>query len=241
MQKLIETANACDDTAALVLGDTRPNQPDQSEKVYRIQKPGRPRNPRSQSQSQKFQTQKSSKSTGGGGSLTDHRSVKCWKCGYNGHFAKDCSVAKDKECYRCGKVGHLAAACNTKFTKVPDRKQSDRSRTTNYRGQQKSEKTYTVSAENDCENEYVFSMNSLPSCRVYVANKPVDCLVDSGSSCNVININDAQKLNVKLKPCTKKLYPYGNEKTLNVVGSFETEIVYGDTSVYSNFVVVDHK
>jgi hypothetical protein len=66
-------------------------------------------------------------------------------------------------------------------------------------------------------------------------------LVDSCSDANIINVDDVKKFDVQLKQCGRKLYPYGCDKPLKVVGSFDTEIVYQDTSVYSEFVVVENK
>ena len=163
----------------------------------------------------------------------------CWRCARSGHYAKDCP-SRELRCHRCGNIGHIAPACHTKMNSQPKSDRRDQ-RAPSKKGR-KQDKTYTVSAEteNDSENEYVFSITNLPSCTVYVQKKPVECMVDSCSSCNVMNVKDANKLKVKLKPCNRKLYPYGNSEPLKVVGSFDTEIAYNESSVYTEFVVVDH-
>ena len=75
---------------------------------------------------------------------------------------------------------------------------------------------------------------------MYVEKKPVNCMIDSCSSCNVMNVKDAKKLNVKFKSCNRKLYPYGNSEPLKVVGCFDTQIASKGSSVHAEFVVVDH-
>jgi len=181
---------------------------------------------------------------------------KCWRCTSREHYAKDCP-AREMTCYRCSNVGHLSKACHTqmetektKKSYAPPRKSTGKTPSKKPE-EKKSEKppdvrkkTYAVTEEQfqptGEENEHSFCVDPrLPSCQVMVNDKPITCLVDSCSSCNVMSQGTAAKLGVDLKPCVKRLYPFGTDTTIPVVGSFDCEIVYGDQSVYTEFVVVE--
>ena len=71
-------------------------------------------------------------------------------------------------------------------------------------------------------------------------------LVDSGSTCNVIDRETWETLKRKNIKCrswksNRKLYSYGSEEPLNTAGEFEAELCYKDRKCTVTFVVVEEK
>ncbi|KAJ8017467.1 hypothetical protein HOLleu_45106 [Holothuria leucospilota] len=54
-------------------------------------------------------------STSNPGKRKTSRKGNCYRCGRDGHFAKDKDCpARDKQCKKCGLIGHFAICCKTK-------------------------------------------------------------------------------------------------------------------------------
>ena len=147
---------------------------------------------------------------------------KCYRngCGGTGHLVQDKSCpALDKTCEKCGKSGHFAACCKTKSTKKPS-------------GRHRSEGANKVSEEKEKEDNSAFVLDTKSSngssgvvdlCVGGAQLKNV--LIDAGATCNIVDRatwDSLKQKGVKCKSrkCEKKLFAYGQTKSIEVVGTF---------------------
>lgn len=119
---------------------------------------------------------------------------KCFRCGKTDHFAKSPKCpAKSAECHKCHKEGHFASVCRTKVSNERDNKKK-----INYtREDQESEKV---------DNEYAFVVNHQSDensglVDIKVGGVLCNFLIDSGSTCNVIDKSCWEKLKAKRIKC----------------------------------------
>jgi len=194
----------------------------------------------------------------------------CWRCGRPGHYQYDCTVARDKESHKCHKKGHLAAMCRSRNQeegpKARPQERRDRGFT---EGGKKNQEPYRncssykpgrghknqanfvqeydgVTSDELSESECVFNMrgfptNDLPMLKLGINGVAVECLVDSGASCNIVSEVTLQELAVDLLPCDRQLFPYGVSIPLVVKGKFSAEVSHKDKKMVAEFVVVKGK
>ena len=126
----------------------------------------------------------------------------CFCCGSSTHLADKCNIAKEKACQKCGKVGHFAAVCKSKPQDLP---------------------VNLLRNENPSDDEYCFTINSPLAKTTFTLNNalPVEFLIDSGSSVNIINRDTFEKLeslmSLTLERSCVKVYPYGCNTLLPIL------------------------
>ena len=146
------------------------------------------------------------------------KSSACYRCGHSDHFAKDPACpAKGKRCDACGLFDHLSSVCRTKN-----------------KNRKKVVRQIEEKSENESDENYVFVMNdSVKSemINVVVGGVSMRGVVDSGASCNVIDVGTWEKLkekHVRTKTCTtkhnKKVFTYGSKTPLPIKGTFTATI-----------------
>ena len=150
----------------------------------------------------------------------------CFRCGSSTHLANKCNIAKGKTCQKCGKEEHFAAGCKSKPQELP---------------------VNLLQNENSSDIEHCFTINSPLAKTTLTLNNalPVEFLIDSGSSVNIINQDTFEKLeslmSLTLERSFVKIYPYGYETPLPILGKCVIEIysICTDKRTFSTFHVID--
>ena len=179
----------------------------------------------------------------GGNGKSDQKSLKCYRCGQSGHFARDkYCPARSKTCTKCHMAGHFASVCRTK-SKQEKKKQDTRKQ--GGRGK-------VNCVEDGEDDEYAFTVR-LGKTWDRSGSEIVDLqvggvilngvLIDSGSSCNIIDQKSWEELKQKGVKCksektNQKLYPYGTSEPLDTLGKFEASVNLAGKDVTAEFIVI---
>ena len=201
-------------------------------------------------------------------SVSGERHGRCYRCGNEGHFARDkICPALEATCSKCHIKGHYADRCKTKPSKyrVPEAESSRKkgkggdpeaaksAKKGKGRGRhQRSNKQRVDCVEDD--DEYAFPVFS--ECVLSVDGGTVQLkaggaiikgvLIDSGASCNVVDKDTwedlrSQGIKCKSEKGTQKLLPYGSAEPLSTLGKFCTSVQLDDHAVEAEFVVIRGK
>ena len=140
---------------------------------------------------------------------------KCWKCDNLGHFAKYCRKSKNHTCEKCGKTGHFAVCCHTgqsrggatggRSYRKPTYESRGRGRGRGKQNVRNIDKQDTELGEED--TFYVFSVNtSACTMAINIDDTPVNMIIDSGSSCNIIPEATFRKMPGLTLKCNNRVY-----------------------------------
>lgn len=179
---------------------------------------------------------------------------KCYRCGSVDHksYDKTCP-ARNQVCHKCNITGHFKKQCRTK---AGNRKEGGDQKNSKQKGKRSKVRQVTDETDekpDDDDDRYAFKLdiNSLckPDIDIYVKVGEVrlGVLIDSGSTCNVIDSNTWSYLKENRVKCTSQkttafLKPYGTDNSIKVKGKFtamvETE---SGKSVQAEFHVIEGK
>ena len=126
-------------------------------------------------------------------SETNRKSVRCFRCGKEGHFAWDQSCPAHKAtCHKCHNQGHFATMCKTK-----KRGNHELESGKGNKRRQKASSKQRLHNVHDAEgnDEYAFSVSEGYACvaesgtvQLNVGGATLrDVWIDSGASCNVVD------------------------------------------------------
>ncbi|CAG2201705.1 unnamed protein product [Mytilus edulis] len=180
--------------------------------------------------------------------------LKCYRCGREGHFGKDPSCpAQGKTCNKCGKSGHFGTVCKTKQGGQQNQRRYGKYGTksakgiVNYVESDDDEYAFIVKNQSDKNDAFIVKNQSDKNDEIEInaGGINIKCVIDSGASVNIISSALWEKLKIQKIVCKsekseKKLYSYGSETPLEVLGKFTCEInVKGQSeSVEGAFYVV---
>ena len=157
----------------------------------------------------------------------------CYRCRLAGHFAKDLECkARLATCMKCKKVGHFAKVCKTK--------EEDTNRP-------KKGNIHQVTKDDDFTFTLQSSGRDIPTIDIEFGGVRLEgVLVNSGSTCNVIDRATWEMLKEKKVKCIsrkskRKLYSYGSNEPLTTAGEFDTELRYKGKRCHVCFIVVEEK
>ena len=155
----------------------------------------------------------------------------CLCCNYTDHMASDQNCpTRNKKCNSYSEIGHFAVSCKTKELK-PSARDDEGRNNARRRAYQLSEDSATGQ-----QDYYAFAVGvGQPKSGSQVDLKtggvmlPV-VLIDSGTSCNVIDQTTWEVLKKKSVQCeskksSKKLFVYGQKDPIEVIRTFVSEIV----------------
>ena len=159
---------------------------------------------------------------------------RCYRCNQTDHIASDPKCpGKKEQCKSCDKWGHFEICCKTKKKKRVNQIEREESETDS--------------------DEYVFGVNTGKSAKieVNVGGVCVQAVIDSGASCNIIDVDTWSMMKKKHVKCLKmttehnkslKLYTYAANEPLKVLGIFSAKIHITDKpAIEADFVVIDGK
>lgn len=146
----------------------------------------------------------------------------CYNCGGPYPHDKHCP-AENRRCYQCGRMGHYSRLCKQK-----DGKSS------------KSHHANTVTSDTvtkpDADSDYSLAvhkdtcsgMDKIPDIELCVNGVKCRMLIDSGASVNIVDMRTyeqiCQQSDVKLATPDTKLYAYGGDTPLPLLGKFTAPV-----------------
>ncbi|CAF0866872.1 unnamed protein product [Brachionus calyciflorus] len=190
----------------------------------------------------------------------------CGHCGYEyPHINRSCP-ASNHTCAKCKKQNHFESVCrsyrhsgdsNTWHQNSNKRKRKDQSQNKKYQQKYHRPKPVErnpkypntinkVDEENESEDdiENIFSLDQRSSKRKYVfiqmLNGEPSFLVDTGTTLNVIDQITFESLDfdqVKIEPCTTRVYGYGSSQALHMLGVFTTNVTFQNKSINTRFAI----
>lgn len=179
--------------------------------------------------------------------------VGCTRCGNNNHNADSSNCpAKLKQCLKCGFIGHFRKQCltraNKRLSSVPITNNNTYKRfKSTKKDDDKSKNTFSnnKTASVKTNIDYIFHIDDDISISCSLGGVKVDMIIDSGSKCNILSEKTwknlkACKIGVRNQTASpdKTFVAYGSNQPLIVIGSFDADIRIGHRVHTGTFYVV---
>ena len=171
----------------------------------------------------------------------------CYNCVQSWpHRNRESCPAFGKTCRGCGKVNHLESVCRNKSNTSRARYQpSTASQRWTLNPRSKVNLLHVENCSDSSTDEYVYSINGLnitkqPKFCFSVCGRNILFTADSGASVNVMDERDYNRLEQKpnLIPTNVKIFSYGSQVPIPVLGTFTDTVRNGSYSTIATFFVV---
>ena len=180
---------------------------------------------------------------------------KCHQCGYAWpHQNKPCPV-RGQTCGKCGKTGHFAKVCKSRTNSAHEnrRPQTTQNKPNGPRQGQKpqirqvqqdttSKDTPKSQDSSNSEDDFIFMCDNnanhkMPHVKVKINNTTIKMVLDTGASINILDettFHAFQKIQkIELSRSKTKLFAYGSNEQLPILGKFDSTIETKDKITYS--------
>ena len=177
---------------------------------------------------------------------TQLNSKTCRQCGLTWPHNRNSYPAKGQLCRRCNKPNHFAKMCLTKPQMHQQRYRPQQNEQPSSVNQVASEPGKPDSSSDD-EYLYVMSQDKsapkIPTVSVTINEIPIDMIIDTGASIDILDETAYKKINhdsqITLQPSTKRLFAYGSQSQLHVLGSFDATITVKHRQTTSTLQVLE--
>ena len=144
-------------------------------------------------------------------------------------------------------MGHFAVICKSKVDCKKPVRGSPKGKNSHWKGVSKSVNSVD---EYDDDNEYAFHINSRTTRGIELIDVNADgvelynVMIDSGSSCNIIDkctweALKGKGIRCKLEKSVENIYPYGTSTPLKTLGKFYAKVSALDHVTEAEFIVLD--
>ena len=165
----------------------------------------------------------------------------CWRCGFEYPHTRTPCPAINKHCNTCGKKGHFTRLCSQrKAVRTVDEQESNFTRPgeSNPGSDEEGQIFYINQA---IDKNSTDSNNERPMVNVKINNMPIEFCADSGATVTVLVSNDFKKLkdNFQLRRSTAKVFPYGRDEPIVLLGEFDCNISFKGNNVSRTVYVAE--
>ena len=190
------------------------------------------------------------------GGARPNNDVTCGRCGRSGHRSSECRCSRNVTCDICFQQGHFSHMCrnrgkNGNQNRPPQpqqRQQQQQGQRGRGRGaRRKNQRLNFVENEQRVDessdsDDYAYAITPSPNeMTVLIEDEPINVIIDSGASINILNSKAAstlKKRGVEFEECKRTLHPYGSPPiTAKRRATMEVNVA-GRTPVKAEFLVL---
>lgn len=198
---------------------------------------------------QKHYKQKQNSQSRGQKQRSTHKSdITCFRCGQKGHLSKECKCSRNIQCFKCSKMGHFASMCGKHREECRNPVSTDRKKKFANYTTSNEPNHFESSSETDEfgfseTDEFGFCVGKMATTVLDINGQSVEMIIDSGSSCNIINTEVKERLmasGVKFEKSCRIIHPYSSP---SIKASVETHvrITHRNCSATAELVCIEGK